>query len=115
MVLSAIGIYSVMAYSVSQRTHEIGIRMAIGAQRVDMARMVLGQGARLAAIGLAAGLAGAFALTRVMTSLLFEVTPYDALALGSAAAMMIALSLLACYLPARRAARVEPMKALRYE
>src|SRR5579863_6681985 len=115
MTLAAVGVYSVMAYSVSQRTHEIGIRMAIGAQRGDMVRMVLGQGAKLAAIGLAAGLAGAFELMRVMTSLLFEVTPYDALTLISVALVMIALALLACYLPARRAARVEPMKALRYE
>jgi predicted permease len=115
MILSAVGVYSVMAYSVSQRTHEIGIRMAVGARRGDMVRMILGQGARVAVIGLAIGLGGAFALTRVMKSLLFEVAPNDTLTMMSVTLAIVAFAFLACYIPARRAARVEPMDALRYE
>jgi putative ABC transport system permease protein len=113
VALAAVGVYSVMAYSVSQRTHEIGIRMAVGARHGDLVRLVVAQGARLAAIGLIAGLAGAFALTRLMTRLLFEVAPSDPLTMAAAALFMISLALLACYIPARRAARVDPMAALR--
>jgi putative ABC transport system permease protein len=114
-VLSAVGIYSVMAYTVSQRTHEIGIRVAVGARRSHLLKLVLGQGLRLAAIGLAAGIAGAFALTRVMAKLLFEVTPFDPVTIAAVTLLMMVLALLACYIPARHASRVDPMAALRYE
>jgi putative ABC transport system permease protein len=114
-VLSAVGIYSVMAYTVSQRTHEIGIRVAVGARRSHLLKLVLGQGLRLAAIGLAAGIAGAFALTRVMANLLFEVTPFDPVTIAAVTLLMMVLALLACYIPARHASRVDPMAALRYE
>jgi putative ABC transport system permease protein len=115
MVLAAIGIYGVIAYSVAQRTKEIGIRMALGAQRRDMLQMVLWQSFNLVGIGLLAGLLSALALTRLMTSLLYGVTAHD---LSIYAIVMIVLSsaaLLASYFPARRAMQVDPMVALRYE
>ena len=115
LVLAAAGIYSVISYSVSQRTHEIGIRMAVGARRGDVLRMIVAQGMRLALLGLAVGVAGAFALTRVMASLLFEVTPTDPLTFVVVAALMIAVMLLACFIPSLRAMRVDPMQALHYE
>ncbi|MGC1295782.1 MAG: ABC transporter permease [Alloacidobacterium sp.] len=114
-VLAAVGIYSVMAYTVSQRTHEIGIRVAVGARRSHLLKLVLGQGACLAVIGLAAGIGGAFALTRLMASLLFEVTPTDPVTIATVTLLMMVLALLACYIPARHATRVDPMVALRYE
>jgi putative ABC transport system permease protein len=115
LILVAVGIYGVVSYSVSQRTHEIGIRMAVGARRVDVLKLVIGQGIRLAVVGLAAGIVGAVALTRLMTKLLFGVAPNDPAALSVVVLLMLAVVLLACLIPARRAMRVDPMVALRHE
>jgi putative ABC transport system permease protein len=104
-----------MAYNVSQRTHEIGVRMAVGARRRDVLKLVIGQSARLAAVGFAAGVLAAFALTRLMTRLLFEVTPTDPATFATVALMMMAVVLLASFVPARRAMKVDPMVALRHE
>jgi putative ABC transport system permease protein len=112
LLLAAIGIYGVMAYSVTQRTQEIGIRMALGAQRSDVLGLVVRQGMTLAAIGVVAGLAGAFGLTRVMTSLLFNVRPDDPTTYLAISSLLIIVAFLACYLPARRAAKLDPMIAL---
>jgi putative ABC transport system permease protein len=115
MLLAAVGIYGTMAYRVSQRTNEIGIHMALGAQRADVLKLVLGDGAKLALAGIAFGIAGAAALTRVMTSLLFEVTPTDPATFVVTTLLLATVALVACYIPARRAMRVDPMVALRYE
>jgi ABC-type antimicrobial peptide transport system permease subunit len=115
LILAAVGIYSAMAYSVSQRTHEIGIRTALGAQRWDVLRLVMKDGAKIALIGIASGIAGALALTRLMTSLLFEVKPTDPATFTGVAILLAFVALAACYIPARRAMRVDPMVALRYE
>ncbi|HEY6306030.1 MAG TPA: ABC transporter permease [Candidatus Angelobacter sp.] len=115
MILAAVGIYGVMSYSVTQRTSEIGIRMALGADRASVLRMVMVQGLRLAAIGLAIGLALALAVTRVMSKILFGVSPTDPLTFATIAVLLALVALLACYFPARRATRVDPMVALRYE
>jgi putative ABC transport system permease protein len=114
-ILAAVGIYGMISYSVAQRTREIGIRMALGARRVDVIKLVLRNGMILALSGVAIGLAGAFALTRLMTTLLFGVTPTDAVTYAIVSASLLAVALLACYIPARRAARVDPLVALRYE
>jgi putative ABC transport system permease protein len=115
MLLAAVGIYGTMAYRVSQRTNEIGIHMALGAQRTDVLKLVLGDGAKLALAGIAVGIAGAAAVTRVMASLLFDVTPTDPATFIITTLLLAAVALAACYIPARRAMRVDPMVALRYE
>jgi putative ABC transport system permease protein len=112
LLLAAVGIYGVMAYSVTQRTQEIGIRMALGAQKSDVLRLVVRQGMILAVIGVVAGLIGAFGLTRVMGSLLFSVRPDDPLTFLAISLLLIAVAFLACYLPARRAAKLNPVIAL---
>ncbi|MBI5383192.1 MAG: ABC transporter permease [Verrucomicrobia bacterium] len=115
MLLAAIGLYGTMAYAVSQRTREIGIRMALGAQRGEVLLQVMRQGLKLTFLGVALGLVGAFALTRVLAHLLFEVTPQDPFTFVGVAVLLVAVALIACWLPARRAMKINPMEALRSE
>jgi predicted permease len=115
LALAAIGIYGVMAYSVSHRTREIGIRMALGAQQTSVLRLIMVQGAKLAIAGVVAGLVGAFALTRLMVSLLYGVSPRDWATFTVVPFIVLAMILAGCYIPARRAAKVDPLVALRYE
>jgi putative ABC transport system permease protein len=115
LVLATTGLYGVTAYSVAQRTREIGIRLAMGAQTTDVLKLVMGQGIRLTVIGVAVGLAGAVASTRLMSSLLFGVTATDPVTFAIVSLLLTAVALLACYIPARRAMKVDPIIALRYQ
>jgi putative ABC transport system permease protein len=115
LVLAAVGIYGVISYSVAQRTREVGIRMALGAQTTDVLKLVVRDGLKLVVIGVAVGLAGAFMLTRLMSTLLFGVTPTDSLTYATVALTLIVVALAACYIPARRATKVDPLVALRFE
>jgi putative ABC transport system permease protein len=115
LLLSAVGIYGLLSHAVTQRTQEMGIRMALGAQVSDVLKLVLRQGMTLAIIGEAIGLLGAFVLTRLMRGLLFGVTPNDATTFVVVAGVLAVVALLACYVPARRATKVDPLIALRYE
>jgi putative ABC transport system permease protein len=115
LLLASVGVFGVINYSVAQRTREIGIRLALGAQRSDVFRLVVGQGLVLALIGVAVGSAGAFALTRLITGLLYGVSPTDGFTFGLVSLLVTGVAMLACYLPARRATRVDPLVALRYE
>jgi putative ABC transport system permease protein len=115
VLLSAVGIYGVMAYSVSARTRELGIRITLGAQRADVLRLMMGDGFVLVLIGVAAGLIAAWAASRVLQSQLYQVRPGDPLVFFAVALLLVGAALLACYLPARRAATVDPMVSLRHE
>jgi putative ABC transport system permease protein len=115
LVLSCVGIYGVISYVVGQRTHEIGVRMALGAQSADVMRLVVGEGAKMALLGVAAGIASSFGLTRLMANQLFGITAHDPLTFAAVASVLTVVALLACYLPARRAVRVDPALALRCE
>jgi putative ABC transport system permease protein len=115
LILAVVGVYSVVSYAAVQRTHEIGIRMALGGQRNDMLRLILGRGAQMAVIGVAVGIVGSLALTRLMANLLFGVSAYDPLTFLAVAGLLVLVALAACYIPARRAMKVDPLVALRYE
>jgi putative ABC transport system permease protein len=114
-VLAALGIYGVIAYTVAERTHEVGIRMALGAQKSDVLGLIIKTGVMLTLIGVAMGLAIALALTHLMTTLLFGITPNDATTFAAVSAFLILIALIACYVPARRATKVDPLVALRHE
>jgi ABC-type antimicrobial peptide transport system permease subunit len=115
VLLALIGIYGVMSYAVTQRTHEIGVRMALGAGRAEIVRMVVGEGMTVALAGIAAGAVAAVGATRLMATLLFDVKPNDPFIFAAVAGALAATAAAACWIPARRAARVDPLAALRYE
>jgi ABC-type antimicrobial peptide transport system permease subunit len=114
-LLASIGIYGVLSYMVGQRSKEIGVRMALGAQRLDVLRMVLKDGARMTLTGIVLGVIGALVLTRLMRTMLYGVRPTDPLTFISVAALLAVIAMLACYVPARRAMKVDPMEALRHQ
>ena len=115
LALAAVGIYGVVAFSVTRRTQEIGTRIALGAQRRDVLRLILGEGARMAAVGVGIGIAASLAVTRLMSTLLFGISAADPLTFGGVAVLLSLVALLASYIPARRAMCLDPMVALRYE
>jgi putative ABC transport system permease protein len=115
LTLTLVGLYGVVSYMAGQRTREIGIRVALGAQRSNVLRLVLSQGVRLTVVGAIAGVLGSLALTRLLKSELFDIKPTDPATLIGAAVLMLLVALAACYLPARRATRVDPLVALRHE
>jgi ABC-type antimicrobial peptide transport system permease subunit len=115
LLLASVGIYGVLSYMVGQRTKEIGVRMALGAQRVDVLCMVLRDGARMTLVGVVVGVVGAMGLTRLMASMLFGVKPMDPLTFIAVTSLLCAIAMLACYVPARRAMKVDPMEALRHQ
>jgi putative ABC transport system permease protein len=115
VVLAAVGIYGVMAYSVSQRTREMGVRLALGAQPVDVTRLVVGEGLRLAVLGVAIGIAVSLMLTRIMSTLVFAISPMDPLTFAAVTALLLAIALAACLVPAHRATRADPLAVLRAE
>jgi ABC-type lipoprotein release transport system permease subunit len=114
-LLVALGLYGVLTFSVARRTREIGIRVALGAQRRDVLRLIITHGVILVGAGIVIGIGASFALSRVMTTLLFGISPTNALTFAVAALMLMAIALIACYVPARRATKVDPLVALRYE
>jgi putative ABC transport system permease protein len=113
--LAAIGVYGVIAYGVTQRTHEIGVRVALGARAADVLRLVVGRGVALTGIGVLIGVLGAVAVTRVTATMLFDVSPTDPLSFVGVSVFLVGVSALASYIPARRATRVDPLEALRHE
>jgi putative ABC transport system permease protein len=115
LLLASVGIYGVVSYAVAQRTREIGIRMALGARSADCLNLIVRDGMKMSLVGTAVGLAGAFAVTRLVDSLLFEVTPTDLPTFALVTLGLLLVAFLACYLPARRATKVDPLVALRYE
>jgi ABC-type antimicrobial peptide transport system permease subunit len=115
LLIGAVGLYGVISYGVTQRTREIGVRMALGASASDVSRMFLRHAALLSGIGIAVGLAGAFGLTRLMSSLLFDVSPADPMTYGLVSVLLVGIALVASYVPARRASGIDPTEALHWE